>query len=122
VADHERDGRARQNAAVEQLVREPEHVLAKRRDEQQLDEVVERETEEAVEAAAQEPWHRSEAGVLCHFEQRRYHAPGYRAKRANVVKSGPVMLRCLVDYVAIHESCAASTSRSTLALARRGLG
>ena len=59
VADQQRDGRAREDAAVDQFVGEAEDALAEADDEQELDEVVERQAEEAVEVAADEQAHRS---------------------------------------------------------------
>ena len=52
VADEQRDRGARQDAAVEQRRRHAEHGAAERVDQQELDEVVEREPEEAVDVAA----------------------------------------------------------------------
>ena len=60
VADENRDRGARQHAAVDELRRKAEHEPAQRVDEQQLDEVVERETEEPVDVAADDPTHGGE--------------------------------------------------------------
>ena len=60
VADEDRDGGARQHAAVDELGRKPEDEPAQRVDEEQLDEIVEREAEEAVDVAADDPSHGGE--------------------------------------------------------------
>ena len=57
VADEDRDRRRRQDPAVDELGRETEHAAAQRVDQQQLDEIVEREAEEPVDVAANDPAH-----------------------------------------------------------------
>ena len=64
VADEQRDRGARQDAAVHQLGRKAEHAPAQRVDQEKLDEIVEREPEEAVDVAANDPPHAESIAAL----------------------------------------------------------
>ena len=57
VPDQDGNRRRRQHAAVDELGREAEHAPAERVDQQELNEIVEREAEETVDVAANDPSH-----------------------------------------------------------------
>ena len=57
IADDQRDGAGRQHPPIEQFRRKAEHEPAEIVDEQELDEIIERQAEEAVEITADEGTH-----------------------------------------------------------------
>src|SRR5690606_17135882 len=57
VSQHQRHRDARQHSAVQKLVVEAEHEATQRVDQKQLDQVVHREPEEAIDVAPYEPAH-----------------------------------------------------------------